>query len=289
MRVIVLGATGQIGSVIYNGLMHTHEVVGTSRKASHNYLPFDPFKGNWSDLGKTDVLINCVGQIQASDASSFHHIHVELTKRIITNRQQIGNPALIQISALGASATHKVEFLRTKGIADDLLLQHPDTVVIRPSIVCTHQTMIVKKLIMLSNLSRWLFGVIPVPKGFLKTRIQPVMPQDFVDIVKKKCFDRSIRIVHAVGPEALSFQEIIAFMMESRHQKLRTIDVSKRLSDTIMLNLVSRVFPNVVNSQQYQLLFEDNVADPRIAQQMLARPLLSVRQFFKNEFAYATH
>lgn len=287
MKITVLGATGQIGSVIYNGLKYTHDVVGTSRKASDNFLQFDPFRDDWRVLGKTDVLINCVGQIEASNVSSFHHIHVELTKCIIAHRQQVGNPAIIQMSALGASAEHNVEFLRTKGVADDLLLQYPDTVIIRPSIVCTHRTMIVKKMIMLSKLGRLLLGVVPVPEGFLKTRIQPVMPQDLTDIVGKTCFDRGERIVHAVGPEAISFREIIGIMMEVRNQKLRMIEVSKRLSDAFMICFVSRVFPDIVNTQQYQLLFEDNIADARIAQQILARPLMSVRQFFTNELTYA--
>ena len=145
MRIVVLGASGQIGSVIYNGLKDRHVVLGTSRKASADCVRFDPFQDNWHVLGTVDVLINCIGQIEATSSSSFHHIHVDLTKRIIAHRQQIGNPTILQISALGASAAHNVEFLRTKGIADDLLLQHAETAVIRPSIVCTHRTMIVRK------------------------------------------------------------------------------------------------------------------------------------------------
>lgn len=287
MKIVVLGASGQIGSVLYKGLKDTHEVIGTSRKASGNYLQFDPFQENWPVLGTVDVLINCIGQIEAARTSSFHHIHVDLTRRIIANRQQIGNPAILQISALGASAAHNVEFLRTKGAADDLLLQHADTAVIRPSIVCTHRTMIVRKMMMLSSLGSVILGILPVPKGFLQTRIQPVMPQDLVDLVRKMCFDRNDRIVNAVGPEAISFHEIILMMMEGRHQKLKIIEVPRRLSDSIVKNLVSGLFPGIINTQQYQLLFEDNVANAERTEEILGRPLRSTRQFFRNEFTYA--
>ena len=289
MKIAVLGATGQIGSILYNGLRDLHRVIGTSRSALENYLQFDPFHDDWSALGKIDVLINCIGQINASESSSFHHIHVDLTKCIITHREGIGNPAIIQISALGASSAHSVEFLRTKGIADDLLLQHPDTVVIRPSIVCTHRTMIVRKMIMLSNLGRLLFGCVPVPKGFLKTKIQPVMPSDLIDIVRQVSFDRGSCIVNAVGPDVLSFKEIIALMGESQQQKLKLIEVSRRLSDMVMMNFICRVFPNIVNTQQYALLFEHNTADVTIAQQILGRSLMSTKQFFKKEFADASN
>ena len=287
MRVIVLGASGQIGSIIYDGLKERHHVTGTSRKRRADLIQFDPFRDDWTVLGKADVLINCVGQIESTNTSSFHHIHVELTKRIIERRQEVGTPAIIQISALGASAKHQVEFLRTKGLADDLLLQHPDTAVVRPSIVCTHRTMIVKKMIMLFNLSRLFFGVVPVPQGFLQTRIQPVMPEDLVDLVEKMCFDRSQRIIHAVGSEPISFREIIQIMTESKHRRLRIIQVPKPMADVIVKDLVSRIIPKVISSQQYELLFQDNVADAGMAEQILDRQLKSTREFFKNEFTYA--
>ncbi|HEX8038494.1 MAG TPA: hypothetical protein VF490_05065, partial [Chryseosolibacter sp.] len=194
---------------------------------------------------------------------------------------------ILQISALGASASHPVEFLRTKGIADDLLLQHPNTAVIRPSIVCTHRTMIVRKLLMLSRLARLLMGLLPVPKGFLETNIQPVMPQDLLDLVLKTCHDRSARIVNAVGPEPISFRELVQMMREIRNQKLKIVEVPKRLADLLVKNLVSRLLPGIVSAQQYQLLFEDNVDDIRTTEEFLGRPLTSTRSFFKNEFTHA--
>jgi len=287
MRIIVLGASGQIGSVICSGLRKTHQVIGTSRKPSAKLIPFDPFQDDWSSLGKAEVVINCVGQIRATSSSSFHRIHLEMTKRIIEGRPLIGNPALIQISALGASAEHKADFLRTKGLADDFLLQHPQTTVVRPSIVCTHGTMIVRKMLMLSNIGRFLFGLLPVPKGFLQTRIQPIMPQDLVDTVRALCDDHGHRVVNAVGPDPITFKQIITMLIEIRNQKLRLIEVPKTVTDLIVKNFVSLAIPKVMNSQQYQLLFEDNVADTQMVKQILGRPLMSTKAFFAEEFRYA--
>ena len=289
MKIIVLGASGQIGSVIHNGLKKNHQVMGTSRKPSAKLTQFDPFENDWSSLGTADVLINCVGQIEPAAASSFQHVHVELTKRIIEHRQKVGNPRVVQISALGASAEHEVEFLRTKGIADELLLRHAQTIVIRPSIVCTHGTMIVRKMRMLSNIARFSFGIVPVPKGFLQTMIQPIMSEDLVDLVRKLCNDDQHTLVDAVGPEPIAFREIIAIMFQARKQKVRLIELRKIITDVLVKSIVSPAFPNVINSQQYQLLFEDNVADPRIAEHILQRPMAPTREFFKNEFSYASN
>ena len=247
MRIIVLGASGQIGSVIHNGLLKTHEVIGTSRKPSPTFKQFDPSHDSWSALGKAEVLINCVGQIDATRSSSFHRIHVDMTKRIVESRQILGNPRIIQISALGASADHKVEFLRTKGLADDLLLQHPNTTVVRPSIVCTHGTIIVKKMLMLANIGRFSFGLLPVPKGFLQTRIQPILAQDLVDLVSVLCDDPTQRIVNAVGPDPITFEKIIGLLIETRGQKLRTIEVPRAITDLIVKHFVSKALPMFFN------------------------------------------
>ncbi len=285
MKIIVLGASGQIGSVLYHGLKNLHDVIGTSRKHIDGLIQFDPFTDDWAELGKADVLINCVGQIVATADSSFHHIHVALTKQIIANRAKPGNPRIIQISALGAASTHDVEFLRTKGVADELLLQQLNTAVVRPSIVCTRRTMIVKKLLMLANFSRFTFGIIPVPKGFLKTKIQPIMQQDLVELVHSVCVSGQVRLAEGVGPEALTFGEIIQLVGKYTKRSFKVVEVSRAASDLVVKSILSSLFPRVINAQQYQLLFHDNVADVKSCTQLLGRNPTSCREFFETEFS----
>ena len=284
MKIIVLGASGQIGSVLYHGLRNSHDVIGTSRKRANELIQFDPFADDWALLSKADVLINCVGQIEATTHSSFYHIHVDLTTRIIANRAKLGNPRIVQISALGASTTHDVEFLKTKGVADDLLLQHLNTAVVRPSIVCTHQTMIVKKMLMLSTFSRFMLGVIPVPKGFLQSKIQPIMPDDLVELVHSACVFDKVRIIEAVGIEALSFREIIQLVMKNTKRRFKVVEVSKAASDLVVKNILCSLLPRVINAQQYRLLFHDNVADVEPCAQLLGKNPKSCREFFEREF-----
>lgn len=290
MKIIVLGASGQIGSLLYDRLRQDHDVTGTSRRRSNKYLQLDPFKDDWSALGKADVLVNCVGQIEATLSTSFYKIHVELAKLIIKYRELIGNPKIIQVSALGASINHKVEFLRTKGIADDFLLQHTDTVVVRPSIVCTHRTMIVRKMLMLEKMTSYTLGVVVVPRGFLHTRIQPVMPGDLAVVVEKLCLHpQRSKVIHVVGPDPFSFHELLRIMFEAKGKKYRLLGVPKFITDVIIGYGVSLLFPKAINPQQYQLLFEDNVADSTEAERMLGIRMASTREYFINEFSNAHH
>jgi len=169
-------------------------------------------------------------------------------------------------------------------MADDILLQHPNPAVVRPSIVCTHHTMIVKKMFMLADVSRFFFGVVPVPMGFLKTRIQPIMPLDLVDLVQHVCVSGDRKIVDAVGPEILSFREIIQILSESVKRSFKIIEVPRMVSDLVVKNILSRLCPGIINTQQYQLLFHDNVADAMPCRQFHGKKLTSTREFFEQEF-----
>ena len=289
MNIILLGATGQIGTLLYKGLQGGHKVIGTSRKEHPGMMRFDPFRDDWSILGKSEILINCIGQIEATKTSSFEHIHVDLTKLIIQNRGVVGASKIIQISALGASENHHISFLRTKGIADNLLLNHPGTVIIRPSIICTPRTMIIKKMLMLSQIGSATLGVVPIPSGFLKTKIQPVMPKDVVTLVDRICLDATQQIINAVGPESISFGELIDIMSKTRNQSLKLIEVPRVLFDFLVKAIADPIFPAIINWQQYRLLFEDNIADEKLTENILGRPMISSKEFFKNEFANAAH
>ena len=288
MKIIVMGASGQIGSVIYQGLRHLHDVVGTSRNKGAPYLRFDPFRDDWSALSQADVLINCIGQIYATRASSLEHIHVGVTRQIINHRALLGNPRIIQISALGAAADHRIEFLRTKGIADDLLLQVPNTTVVRPSIVCTHGTMIVKKMQVLFRVAKLTAGRLFVPEGFLSTTIQPVMPDDLVDAVQALCTEPAPpKVLNVVGETRLTFGKLIAMMSQVSRRKLRTIEISRNFADRLVMNGLGRLLPHVITPQQYQLLFDDNVADASEVEKIIGRRVSSSEPFFINEFQHA--
>jgi uncharacterized protein YbjT (DUF2867 family) len=290
MRIVVLGASGQLGSIIYNALKRHHEVVGTSRKQYKGLVQFDPFLDDWSVLDKTDIIVNCVGQIEATRDCRFYKIHVGLTKLIVLNRSIIGNPRIIQISALGASASHDADFLKTKGMADDYLLQHSNTVVVKPSIVCTHRTMIVKKMLMLLKISEYTKGLVFAPKRFLDSQIQPVMPQDLAALVARLCTTQNLpKVIHVVGPERLSFHQIITFMFQTNQESYRLIQVPKVLTDVLVKYVISLLFPKVITSQQYQLLFDDNIADAAPVERILGTTLTPTKQFFINEFSYAGH
>lgn len=287
MRIILLGASGQIGSELYKELRSnaSFEVIGTSRRSYGRYFQFDPFTDDWSVLGKADVLINSVGQIEAKGSMSFEKVHCELTQLIVKNRALLGNPRVIQISVLGANKESPAEFMHTKAMADEYLLQFKNTVVVRPSIVCTPNTVMVQKLKMMYTLSQLTFGYAIVPKNFPDYKFQPVLVSDLAVIVSRLCItEYPPKMINVVGPEAFSYREVMEILFRRKGKKLKLLQMPKGISDLLVKGIVSTLFPSVINKQQYHLVFQHNIADKSDSEKYLGHPLSSTIDFWIKEF-----
>lgn len=263
MRILILGASGQLGSAFLthlNAAFPDAEVLGTSRKPAadaENLIKFDPFVDDWNLLGKVTQVINCIGQIKENKSMSFEQVHKGLTTLLLAHRARLGNPRIIQLSALGAREDHPTAFLNSKAKADELLLTHPETLVIRPSVVCTEETLFARKVRTLVKMSKLTMGKIFCPKGFLDTCIQPVLMDDLSTFVEQSIRKNHAGIMEIGGPEVLTFREIIEWMTEAHPVKL--LEVPREVMDTFVRYFVSVWFPGLLNYDQFQLLFLENV------------------------------
>jgi nucleoside-diphosphate-sugar epimerase len=291
MRIGIIGAGGTAGKTIsaYLKSKTSHEVVQlariNSKRGSSEFTYFDFSNEDWSPLGTFDVIVNCAGIIRESKYDDFHHVHVELVKTLLSNRIRLGNPRIIHISALGADKEHQIAFLRTKGIADDLLCANPDTYVLRPSILCLQQNLLVQKFKWLVFMSRILANRPIVPKGFLETRIQPVMGEDLAEVVAKLCEKESeSRIIPIVGKDQLSFKQLLEITVGLEKKKLLPLEIPKKLIEPVTKNFISVWFPELINYDQFSLLFNDNVSNSHQMEDLLGREAESTLEFWKDEF-----
>ena len=290
-RVAVIGASGTLGKIIINKLSSLEEIelIKLSRNTAlgpEGFLVFEPEKDDWKKLGHIDILINAAGIIHDSKDAEFEKVHVHLVQKIIENRHIIGDPVIIQISALGADEKHPIAFLRTKGIADAILLKQADTYVIRPSIVCTSNTLLVKKFKMMFDISKYFFNHAVLPASFLRTRIQPIMEEDFADTIGLLCSQKPNQsLIDLPGAEQISFQWLMDLAGVVRNQKMIALEIPKNLVEAVTKNFISIWFPGLINYDQFQLLFKDNIADKQTIETLLGRPVKSTLEFWKKEFA----
>lgn len=268
MRILILGASGQIGFPLLQRLSHSFpqaQIVGTSRSglapgplaSNANMLGFDPFSDDWEVLRPCDWVYNCIGQIRESKTMPFQRIHAGLTELLLANREKLGQPRIMQLSALGAGRYPDIPFLATKAEADRRLLLEPDTVVIRPSIVWTPDTMLLRKLRQLYRMSRWLGGRVIVPQGFLQSTVQPIEIDDLTALMIAVGEGRHAeRIVSAVGPEPMSFG---ALLEEVAGKPLPAWEIPRKVLEPLIRYIVSPLMPQLINYDQFRLLFEDNI------------------------------
>jgi uncharacterized protein YbjT (DUF2867 family) len=293
-NILLLGASGKIGLEIRKALHNKvpdSTVYCCSRQpwtgpqyAQEQWLVLDPFADAWGISQPINVVINAVGAIHETPEMSFEKVHLGLTQRLLAQRAQLGQPRIVQVSALGADLQARTAFLRTKGEADALLLTAPDTAILRPSIVCTPGTMLSVKLQQLLKIARFAFGKLLVPTGFAATQIQPIMGADVGEAVATAALGTATqRVVDLVGPQRLSFGTLIAEMAAAQNRQVRLLEVSREIVESFVKHFVSVWFPDLINLDQFQLLFEDNVGDLEATAALLGRMPVSTLPFWATE------
>jgi len=134
-----------------------------------------------------DAVVNLVGVLHSRRARAseegpnhygpqFAQAHVELAQAVVTACRESGVKRLLHMSALGAGAKAPSEYLRSKGIGEELVLAADDlaATVFRPSVIFGPEDRFL-------NLFAQLVALFPVlPLGSPGARFQPVYVGDVV-------------------------------------------------------------------------------------------------------------
>lgn len=284
MRIAILGGTGQVGSVITQKVSSAFpdaEILSCSRNGGGlNGFKFNVHSDDWTLLGNLDAIINSIGIIEEKGENTFEKAHFGVVSNIIKHRSLIGNPKIVHVSVLGANVNSPSGYASTKGKADELLMQQENWNIIRPSFVCTPGTAIIGKVMMLKNMAKWLFNVLPCPAHFLTAKFQPVMGEDIADVAIA-CIKNDIRekVVYATGPEIYTLEDWIQI---AGNNKIKVLKIPKILVD-LPFRIIIKIFPSIMNIDQYLLLAEDNVHEHSELVNILKRQPESTEDFWEME------
>ncbi|MGJ0427072.1 SDR family oxidoreductase [Methylocystis sp.] len=220
MKILLLGATGLIGSSILAKLLSAgHSVVAVSRRANVR-RQFPPAQWvsldlrdadspqQWlSHLEGVDAVINCAGVLGGSGSDSTDAAHHKGPATLFAACEQAGVKRVVHFSAVGVDRQTPSEFSRTKAEGDAALKATAlDWVILRPSVV------VGRRAYGGSALFRGLAALPMLPRFEDAGELQIVQLDD---VVATAVFflepSAPARVeLEIVGPRRLTFNEVVA-------------------------------------------------------------------------------
>lgn len=205
-RMIIFGGNGFVGRAVCKSLKGDFSVFTFDRSSSSK----NNIKGNIlnkenvnSAIKEKDIVINLIGltPLRRPKCTTYHKIHVEGLKNIIEVCKKKNVRKLIHMSALGANKNSDNEYLKTKGIAEELIGNSKlDYIIFKPSLIYDKENEFIQTLQKLA----WTRSFPKIP-----AKMQPIFRQDIAKlfhlaakgIIKEKKVDVG-------GPDKMSLFEI---------------------------------------------------------------------------------
>jgi uncharacterized protein YbjT (DUF2867 family) len=218
MRIMVLGATGLIGSATCARLFEQgDEIVGVSRRPQRpgliqqTSIPLDVARAttpeDWLPLLEgVDAVVNCAGTLQDAPGESTRGVHDRGIAALVTACERAGVRRFVHFSAVGVDRETPSAFSKTKQEGDAALMASKlDWVVLRPSVV----------------IGRGAYGATALMRGLAALPVLPVMPDTkslqlvhLEDVVETVVFflkpgAPAREVLELVGPRRWSFVDTV--------------------------------------------------------------------------------
>lgn len=271
-KVLIFGGSGQIGRHLIRRLTNKNYLVtvvtrnlhqkGTVLRLGGNpgYVEiieaniFDEEKLN--DLFKDkDICINLVGIISENKKNKFKNIHTYFPTLLSKKCEEFKLKQFIHISALGVDKAKDSKYAKSKLEGEKNILENfSKTTILRPSVVYSVDDNFTTNLMTLLSL----LPLFPLYyEG--KTKFSPIHVSELCEIILEiieKCIIE--KIVECVGPEELSFKEILEKLLFSIDKKRILFNLPLFLAKIIIFFLEKLPKP-LITQDQLTLLKYDNV------------------------------
>ena len=211
MKVLLTGGGGFFGGAVARLLAARHELVIPSRSPSSLPQDLRPYGARFmEDLAsvveehRPDAIVNFLGILKEcpEEGVTFERVNLDYTHRLLEGAAAAGTRRFVQISALGADASSRSRYLRTKGLAEDALaVSGLEWAALRPSVIVGPGQKFFDDL---RGLARFA-PVLPAPSDRL---LQPVALGDAAECAVRALEDEvKGEVFELCGPETMSYAE----------------------------------------------------------------------------------
>lgn len=265
MKIFITGGTGFVGSHLTRKLTEEHEVTvgGLEPGDSVLELPEDVERERIDVTEKATLDFegyDCVIHLVALSPLKkppvpYEHIHIDGTRNVVKQAEEDDVGIYFHMSALGADAEAKTDYLRTKGEAEKIVEGSDlNWRIFRPSTLFGDGGQF---LYFISHMTTPYITVLPGKD----TRFQPLHVDDLTDMIIESLEDEySGRKFELGGPESLSLGEIADMIDESEGRNLKVLGLPGPMFLASMM--VSEQLPlTPFGIDQYRSLKSDNVPE----------------------------
>ena len=271
-KVLIFGGSGQIGRHLIRRLTKKNHLVtvvtrnlhkkGVILKTQGNPGYIEVIEANVFDenqLNKLfedkDICINLVGILFENKKNSFKNIHINFPTLLSEKSRNYKLKQFIHVSALGIEKATDSEYAKSKLKGEENILNNfSNSVILRPSLVYSVNDNFTTNIMTLLSL----LPIFPLYYNG-NTKFSPIHVSDFCEIIVK-IIDESIssEIIECVGPEKLSFKEIIKKLLIAIDKKTFLLPVPTFIAKIIAFFLEKLPTP-LITRDQLRLLKYDNI------------------------------
>ncbi len=270
--ILIFGSSGQIGkSLIRKFTKNNYKVIAVTRsihqkgyqiktQSNYGYLELEEINSfneeNISKLmEKASVCINLIGILYEKKKNQFDLIHSQLPSLLSKVALNNSLDQFIHLSALGIELANDSRYAMSKLEGEQKVRKNfPNSIILKPSIVYSVDDNFTTNFMSLLNI----IPVMPLYYGG-KTKFTPIHVSDLTNIifetVQKKIVGETIE---CVGPQVLSFKEMILKILKSINKKRLLLPIP-----LIFAKLNAKLFElmpkPLLTMDQLKLLKYDNI------------------------------
>ncbi len=274
--ILIFGSSGQIGrSLIRKFTKSNYRVIAVTRnihrkgyqiktQSNYGYLELEEINSfneeNVSQLmEKSSICINLIGILYEKKENQFNLIHSELPSLLSSIAAKKSIDQFIHVSALGIESAIDSKYAVSKLAGEKKVKQNfPNSIILKPSIVYSVDDNFTTNFMSLLSI----LPVMPLYYGG-KTKFTPIHVSDFTDIVfqivQKKIYAETIE---CIGPEVISFKEIILKILKSIKKKRLLLSMPLSLAK-VNARLFQLMPKPLLTIDQLKLLKYDNIVSKK--------------------------
>ena len=272
-NILVFGATGQIGRNLVRKLTKkNYKVTAVTRnlhqkgyilKTQANPGYIDIVEANIFDTNKLqeivsncDICINLIGILYEKGANSFENIHTNFPSILSELCFKKNIEQFIHVSALGIESAVKSNYAKSKLDGEkELKKNFPKALILRPSLVYSVDDNF-------TTLFMSLINIMPFFPLYYhgRTKFSPIHCSDMTEIILAMV-EKNVnsQIVECIGPEQLTFKDIVINLLNSINKNRLLISVPLFMAK--FMAFFFELFPKpLLTRDQLRLLKHDNIA-----------------------------